>query len=292
MKQLVWQRCFANPLQNRKRTVVTFGWQAKSSKTILHLLRSVSAPLVCSVPRPDLDLPKIHIWWSTIFHHMLQQSSSSLFNQCTGRARRATASGCFPKRYSKKKMIKWTFECRSHAFSFSFSSGSPTKCSSTARQRKVCARFAQGFDSSARQVPVTGKQMILANQRQNRAQASRKLAQARPSRATTCPCAATCPFWLSALLYSELYSSLGSYFSFLFFTFLRQFNLIYLQLKSAPRKRHWLILTYKKNCLSFYLDETRASEMKWIRSGPPSECAKRSILGKDISEKTQVRTKS
>ena len=67
-----------------------------------------------------------------------------------------------------------------------------------ARQRKICARFAQGFDSSARQVPVTGEQMILANQGQNRAQASRKLAQAnaqaRPSRATTCPCAATCPF--------------------------------------------------------------------------------------------------
>ena len=98
----------------------------------------------------------------------------------------------------KKKTNKWTFECRSHAFSFSFSSGPPTKCSSTARQRKVCARFAQGFDSSARQAPVTGEQMILTNQGQNRAQPSRKLAQAnaqaRPSRATTCPCAATCPF--------------------------------------------------------------------------------------------------
>ena len=46
------------------------GWQAKSSKTILHLLRSVSAPLVYSVPRPDLDLPGVHI--STIFHQMLQ----------------------------------------------------------------------------------------------------------------------------------------------------------------------------------------------------------------------------
>ena len=86
--------------------------------------------------------------------------------------------------------------------------------------------------------------------------------------------------------YSTLsYSSLGSYFSFLFFTFLRQFNLTYLQLKSAPRKRHWLVLTYKKNCLSFYLDETHASEMNWIRGGPPSECTKRPILGKDISEK-------
>ena len=38
------------------------------------------------------------------------------------------------------------------------------------------ARFAQGFRNSARQVPVTGEQMILANQGQNRAQAN---AQAR-----------------------------------------------------------------------------------------------------------------
>ena len=130
--------------------------------------------------------------------------------------------GCFPKRYSKEKKTKWTFECRSHAFSFCFSSGPPTKCSSTARQRKVCARFAQGFDSSARQAPVTGEQMILTNQGQNRAQASRKLAQAnaqaRPSRATTCPCAATCPFWLSALLYSELLFS-GQLLFFLFLHF-------------------------------------------------------------------------
>jgi len=35
--------------------------------------------------------------------------------------------------------------------------------------------LAQGFDCSARQVPETGEQMILANQGQNRAQASRKL---------------------------------------------------------------------------------------------------------------------
>ena len=89
--------------------------------------------------------------------------------------------------------------------------------------------------------------------------------------------------------YSTLsYSSLGSYFSFLFFTFLTQFNLIYLQLESAPRKRHWLVLAYKKNCLSFYLDETHASEMNWIRSGPPSECTKRPNLGKDISEKNHM----
>ena len=54
--------------------------------------------------------------------------------------------GCFPKRYSKKK-TDVTFECRWHVFSFSFSSGPRAKCSSTARQRKVCVRFAQGLDS-------------------------------------------------------------------------------------------------------------------------------------------------
>eukprot|EP00434_Breviolum_minutum_P009908 symbB.v1.2.008731.t1/scaffold542.1/size189608/4 len=42
-------------------------------------------------------------------------------------------------------------------------------------QRKVCSRSAQGFDSSARQMPENGEQMILANQGQNRAQASRNL---------------------------------------------------------------------------------------------------------------------
>ena len=149
-----------------------------------------------------------------------------------------TTCGCFPKRYSKRKKTKWTFECRSHAFSFSFSSGPPTKCSSTARQRKVCARFAQGFDSSARQAPVIVEQMILTNQGQNRAQASRKLMRKlglpEPPRAHAPP-----HVLFDSQHYSTLsYSSLGSYFSFLFFTFLRQFNLTYLQLKSAPRKRH------------------------------------------------------
>ena len=180
------------------------------------------------------------------------------------------------------------------SFTFSFSSGPPTKCSSTARQRKVCARFAQGFDCSARQVPETGEQMILANQGQNRAQASRKLAQAhaqaRPSRATTCPCATTCPFWLSTRLFSELlFSEQLLFFPFLHFPQTVQPHVpMYLQLKSAPRKRRWLVLRYKKNCLSFCLDETHASEMYWIRSGPPSESTKRSNLGKDISEKTHI----
>ena len=76
--------------------------------------------------------------------------------------------------------------------------------------------------------------------------------------------------------------------SFLFFSFLRQFNLIFVQLKSAPRKRHWLVLRYKKNRLSFCFDQTHASEMYWARSGPPSESSKRVNLGKDISEKNHI----
>ena len=111
------------------------------------------------------------------------------------------------------------------------------------------ARFAQGFDSSARQVPDTGEQMILANQGQNRGQASRKLIRKlglpEPPRAHAPP-----HVLFDSQRYSALsYSSLGSYFSFLFFTFLRQFNLMYLQLTSAPRKRHLLVVTCKKICL-------------------------------------------
>ena len=114
------------------------------------------------------------------------------------------AYGHFPKRYSKQKRINLTFECRWHVLHFLLVAGPQLN----AVVLQGSARFAQGFDSSARQVPETGEQMILANQGQNRAQASRKLAQApaqaRPSRATTCPCATTCPLWLSTLLYSEL----------------------------------------------------------------------------------------
>ena len=122
-------------------------------------------------------------------------------------------------------------------FTFSFSSGPPTKCSSTARQRKVCARFAQGFDCSARQVPETGEQMILANQGQNRAQASRKLMRKlglpEPPRAHAQP-----HVLFDSQHYSSLsYSFLSSYFSFLFFTFLRQFNLMYLCTSSSKAHR-------------------------------------------------------
>ena len=35
--------------------------------------------------------------------------------------------GHFPKRYSKNKKTKWTFECRWHVFSFSFSSRDPIR---------------------------------------------------------------------------------------------------------------------------------------------------------------------
>ena len=196
--------------------------------------------------------------------------------------------GTFQKgMYSKQKRINETFECRWQVLHFLLVAGPQLN----AVVLQGSARFAQGFDCSARQVPETGEQMILANQGQNRAQASRKLAQAhaqaRPSRATTCPCATTCPFWLSTRLFSELlFSEQLLFFPFLHFPQTVQPHVpMYLQLKSAPRKRRWLVLRYKKNCLSFCLDETHASEMYWIRSGPPSESTKRSNLGKDISEK-------
>ena len=78
------------------------------------------------------------------------------------------------------------------------------------------ARFAQGFDSSARQVPETREQMILANQGQNRAQTSRKLIRKlrlpEPPRAHAPP-----HFWLT-LLYSELpFSEQLLFFPFLYF---------------------------------------------------------------------------
>ena len=102
--------------------------------------------------------------------------------------------GHFPKRYSKQKRINVTFECRWHVLHILLVAGPQLN----AVVLQGSARFAQGFDCSARQVPETREQMILANQGQNRAQTSRKLAQAhaqaRPSRATTCPCATTCPF--------------------------------------------------------------------------------------------------
>jgi len=83
--------------------------------------------------------------------------------------------------------------------------------------------------------------------------------------------------------YSTLsYSSLGSYFS----SSDSSINFMYPQLMGAPCKRHGLVLRCMKNSLSFGLDETHASEMCWIGSGPPSECNKRSNAGKDLQKKT------
>ena len=44
--------------------------------------------------------------------------------------------GHFPKRYSKNKKTKWTFECRWHVFSFSFSSGDPIRMYQTSDSGK------------------------------------------------------------------------------------------------------------------------------------------------------------
>ncbi len=115
-------------------------------------------------------------------------------------------------------------------------------------------------------MPGTGEQ-ILAKSRASFAQAN---APARPSRATTCPCAATCPIWLSALLYSELlYSG---------------------QLHFFPFDTHclWHVRWFFMIFLSFYLAETQSSKMNWIRSGPPSERTKRSILETNISQKSPM----
>ena len=202
--------------------------------------------------------------------------------------------GHFPKRYSKQKRINVTFECRWHVLHFLLVAGPQLN----AVVLQGSARFAQG---SRKVLIVQLGRCQKPESRwfwQTRGKIVRKLrasfaqahAQARPSRATTCPCATTCPFWLSTLLFSELlFSEQLLFFPFLHFPQTVQPHVpMYLQLKSAPRKRRWLVLGYKKNCLSLCLDETRASEMYWIRSGPPSESTKRSNLGKDISEKTHL----
>ena len=199
--------------------------------------------------------------------------------------------GHFPKRYSKQKRTNLTFECRWHVLHFLLVAGPQLN----AVVLQGSARFAQGL----RKVLIVqlgrcrkpesrwfwqtrGK--IVRKLRASSRKLLRKLGLPEPPRAHAPP-----HVLCDSQHYSTLsYSSLGSYFSFLFFTFLRQFNLMYLQLKSAPRRRHWLVSRYKKNCLSFCLDETHASEMYCIRSGPPSESTKRSNLGKGISEKTHI----
>ena len=149
--------------------------------------------------------------------------------------------GHFPKRYSKQKRINVTFECRWHVLHFLLVAGPQLN----AVVLQGSARFAQGFDCSARQVPETRRADDFGKPGANRAQASRKLAQAhaqaRPSRATACPCTTTCPFWLSTLLFSELlFSEQLLFFPFLHFPQTVQPHVpMYLQLKSAPRKRRW-----------------------------------------------------
>ena len=121
----------------------------------------------------------------------------------------------------------------------------------------------------------------------NRAQASRqlirKLALPEPPRAHAPP--------RHVLLESQHYSTLGYFsgklLSFLFFTFLRQFSLMYLQLKSALRNRNILVATCKKIFVSFHLDDT-CIRNELNKKRPPSECTKRSILGKDISVKNYI----
>ena len=107
-----------------------------------------------------------------------------------------------------------TFECRWHVLHFPLVAGPQLN----AVVLQGSARFAQGFDSSVRQVPETGEQMTLANQGQNPAQALRKLIRKlglpEPPRAHAPP-----HVLFDSQHYSTLsYSSLGSYFSFLFFT--------------------------------------------------------------------------
>ena len=62
-------------------------------------------------------------------------------------------NGYFPKRYSKQKRINVTFECRWHVLHFLLVAGPQLN----AVVLQGSARFAQGFDSSARQVPDFGK---------------------------------------------------------------------------------------------------------------------------------------
>ena len=141
--------------------------------------------------------------------------------------------GHFPKRYSKQKRINVTFECRWQVLHFLLVAGPQLN----AVVLQGSARFAQGFDCSARQVPETGEQMILANQGQNRAQASRKLM--RKLGLPEPPHAHAQPHVLFDSQHdsSLSYSFLSSYFSFLFFTFLRQFDLMYLCTSSSKAHR-------------------------------------------------------
>ena len=76
----------------------------------------------------------------TIYPSMLKNKDNKLFILLHVADFLVTEHGHFPKRYSKQKRINVTFECRWHVLHFLLVAP-PTKCSSTARQCKVRARF-------------------------------------------------------------------------------------------------------------------------------------------------------
>ena len=145
--------------------------------------------------------------------------------------------GHFPKRYSKQKRINVTFECRWHVLHFLLVAGPQLN----AVVLQGSARFAQG----SRKVLIVQlgrcqkpeSRWFWQTRGKNRAQASRKLMRKlglpEPPRAHAQP-----HVLFDSQHYSSLsYSFLSSYFSFLFFTFLRQFNLMYLCTSSSKAHR-------------------------------------------------------
>ena len=156
-------------------------------------------------------------------------------------------------------------------FSLSFSCGPPARCSSNARQRKVCVRFAQSFDGSARQLLVTGEQILASH---GSRKLMRKLSHHVPMR-----------YLMSRLTSSNtlLWATLLWVATFLSFSLLSSCTFSW---KVHRRKRHSLLLTCK-----FYLVETQSSNMNRIGSERPSERAKRSIVETNMLEKIFVKNR-
>ena len=148
--------------------------------------------------------------------------------------------GHFPKRYSKQKRINVTFECRWHVLHFLLVAGPQLN----AVVLQGSARFAQGsrkvliVQLGRCQKPESrwfwqtrGK--IVRKLRASSRKLMRKLGLPEPPRAHAQP-----HVLFDSQHYSSLsYSFLSSYFSFLFFTFLRQFNLMYLCTSSSKAHR-------------------------------------------------------
>ena len=176
--------------------------------------------------------------------------------------------GHFPKRYSKQKRINVTFECRWHVLHFLLVAGPQLN----AVVLQGSARSAQGLRKvlivqlGRCQTPESRwfwqtRGEIARKLRASSRKLMRKLGLPEPPRAHAPPHVHfDSQHYSSYLFFSFLFCSFlffsflfFLFFSFLFFTFLRQFSLMYLQLKSAPRKRHLLFLTYKKNAYRFVL---------------------------------------